>query len=788
VVRVPSLLAGVLLLPSLALAAGTQFSTFLGGKSGEFASAVTTDSAGNIYATGQTSSPDFPVTPGAAQTTFGGGSDVFIAKFSPDGVLVWCTFFGGSGGDGARGIGVDAAGNVIVAGQTDSLNLPTVNALSPSLDNGHLRAGLDAFVVKVTPDGAHFSYATYLGGSGNDYAWALAVDAAGNAYVTGDSGPAELFPGPDGTVRGADPFVQYGFVVKLSPEGRVVFTSLLSGIDPRGIALDRGTNVYLTGASQYIQHGGISVRTRAVVCKLSPDGSTEVFRSFLGGSMLEVGTAIAVDGNGSAWITGMTGSGDLPLVRPLQTNFGARSLWRSTDSAATWSPIDNTPFGQVSATLVDSGALYVASPDAGLWVTSDGGNTWRAAGNGLPSANVHTLLRDPASGALFAATDAGLFQSTDSAQNWTEASSSPPHPVFLLAADPVHPGTLYATGGNGLFKSTDDSASWVAVSGCLPCTRALGVDPATGNVFAATEPPFSGPFAFAPPPPKSVVYRSTDGGATWSNDNNVTQSVSSFLFDTSTQPSTIYAGLTARSDDGGATWTRIATPPGSGLLDNVALDPATGALYAGPRFPESRLYASNDRGATWQPAAGSPPFLSSVIPAAGALYVYGGPWHTSAFVAKLSTDGGSWLLSSYLGGHAADNATQASAGGTFYTSTYWQTGTTYAEGIAIDADGNVVIAGATRSTDFTAVDAIQSANANLLDNFVTVLSPDGGAILYSTYLGGSSGDSSRAVAIDPSGAIVIVGQTYSDDFPTLHASQPSKKPNDDAFLVKLTWR
>jgi len=787
VVRAPSSLAVVLLLP-LSLAAGTQFSTYLGGKFGEFASAVTTDSAGNIYAAGQTGSPDFPVTPGAAQTTFGGGSDVFIAKFSPDGALVWCTFFGGSGSDGARGIGVDAAGNVIVAGQTDSLNLPTVNALQPSIDNGHVRAGLDAFVVKVTQDGSHFAYATYLGGDGNDYAWALAVDAAGNAYVTGDTASAHYFPTAGGTVGVTDLVAPYGFVVKLAPEGRIVFTSLVAGIDPRGIALDRDANVYLTGVSPYYRKTDGSGGSRAFVCKLSADGAAEIYRAFLGGSILEVGTAIAVDANGSAWITGMTGSGDLPLVRPLQTNFGARSLWRSTDSSATWTPIDNAPFGQVSATLVDSGALYVASPDAGLWITTDGGDNWARVDSGLPAAHINKLLRDPASGALLAATDAGLFQSTDSAQSWTQASTSLPNPVRGFAADPLHPGTLYAIAGNGLYKSTDDGASWTGLSSCSGCTQALAVDPATGNVFAATAPPFGSSFGFMPPPPRSVVYRSTDGGASWSNDNNVTQAVGGFLFDTTNQPSTIYAGLTARSDDGGATWTRIATPPGSGLLDNVAVDPASGALYAGPRFPQSVLYVSNDRGATWQPAPGSPPFLTSVIPAPGALYIYGPQYHTSAFVAKLSADGGSWLFSSYLGGHAADNPAQASGGGTFYTSTYWSTGTTYAEGIAIDADGNIVIAGATRSSDFAAVDAIQSVNAGLLDNFVTVLSPDAGAILYSTYLGGSSGEDTRAVAIDALGAIVIVGQTYSDDFPSIHAAQATKGPNDDAFVVKLTWR
>jgi hypothetical protein len=140
------------------------------------------------------------VTGGAAQTTFGGGSDVFISKPGPDGGLIWCTSFGGSGSDGARGIGVDAAGNVTVAGQTDSLDLPVVNAMQAKLDNGHLRYGVDGFVAKVDATGSRFLYATYLGGDGDamlystylgggysDAARAVAVDPQGNIVLAGQT-------------------------------------------------------------------------------------------------------------------------------------------------------------------------------------------------------------------------------------------------------------------------------------------------------------------------------------------------------------------------------------------------------------------------------------------------------------------------------------------------------------------------------------------------------------------------------------------------------------------------
>jgi photosystem II stability/assembly factor-like uncharacterized protein len=798
VVRAPIFL---LLLSSLA-SAGTQFSTYLGGKFAEYISAVVTDSAGNIYATGQTGSPDFPVTPGTAQTTIGGGSDAFVAKFSPDGALIWCTYFGGSADEGARGIGVDSAGNVIIAGQTDSLNLPTVNALQPQLDNGHLRYGLDAFVAKVSADGSHFIYATYLGGNGNDYAWAVTSDPAGNAYVTGYSGPIEFFPGPDGPINASGPLST--FVVKISPAGRVVFTTFLANINPRAIAVDRDSNVYLAGSGSAAGPLNLLPGSGAVVSKLSADGGREIFRSAIGGSNLDIASGIAIDSSGSAWIAGMTASGDFPLVRPLETKFGARSLWRSTDSTATWTSNDNTPFGQISATLAEMGALYVASSDSGLWVTADGGATWSRRGSGLPAATVRALLGDPASGNLFAGAGGSIFQSADNGATWMKIFTvqTAGANITLLAADVAHPGTLYATGDH-LYKSTDGGASWNSVTAlsaaCPSCTQALAVDPATGNVFTASQPFFFPCFLCSSiPPPKSPLYRSTDGGATWKNDNNVFSGIGSFLIDTSTQPSTIYAGLVARSDDGGQTWITLGTPAGLALTKPV-LDPSTGMLYAVSTYPATNLYISRDRGATWQTAPGTP-FTGSpgVIPqigalvadptAPGAFYVTTSGFHTAAFVARLSPDGAAWLFSTYLGGHAVFDPAQAAGGGIIYSSLGFVNGAAYAEGIALDADGNVVVAGGTRSTDFPTSNAPQPANAGGLDSFITVFSPDASAILYSTYFGGADNDAARALAIDATGAIVIAGQTYSADFPIVNAAQSKRTDYGDAFLAKLNWR
>ena len=650
-------------------AAGPQFSTYLGGKWGEFATGVATDAAGNIYVAGQTGSPDFAVTAGAAQTTFGGGSDVFVAKFSPDGSLLWCTFYGGNGSDGARGIGVDAAGNVIVAGSTTSTDLRTVNAIETSIDNGHLRYGQDAFVIKLDPTGSRFLYATYLGGDGNDWAWAVAVDPAGNAYIVGDTGPTEFFPGPDGVLAHPSSYM-LTFAVKFSPEGRVVFTSFLDNLTVRGIALDHDANIYLTGTDTKYQ----SLQdAQVVVSKLSADGSRELYRTAFGGSLFNLGTAIAVDASGRAYITGMTQSADFPLVNPLQSLFGARALWKSSDSTATWKSIGNAPFGMITAAVASAGTLYVASPDGGIFVSPDGGATWRAANNGLTDKRVNVLVRDPATGTLYAGTSSGVFKSTDGAQTWNSASSGlPSSSVLLLATDPTHPGSVYAAGASGkVYKTTDAGATWNPLTAlndaCGNCTQALAVDPNTGNVYASSVPPFIPPNFFNPPPPappKSTLFRSTDGGASWNNDNNVFSTVYGLLVDATTQPSTIYAGLVARSDDGGVTWNPIKGPLSYGDSSTAAVvDPSTGAIYSVVQYPSLQIYVSYDHANTWQPAPGTPftgpqgtlPAITGLVadPASpGAMYAIANSLHTTAFVAQLSADGATLLFSTFLGGHA----------------------------------------------------------------------------------------------------------------------------------------
>ena len=216
----------------------------------DYAAAVATDAQGNVYVAGLTYSPDFRVTAAALQSKIGsvGASDAFVAKFAPDGTLLWSTYLGGCCDDWATGVAVDAAGNVLVTGWTRSADFPVVRATQAALNNGVSPARYDAFVAKLDPNGSKLLYSTFLGGSGDDGASGLALDAAGNAYVAGNVQSSASFPGMKST-----PDVNGIFVSKLDPNGALVYSFLHPYGSAAGIAVDSAGSAYVAGTLLFLQ-------------------------------------------------------------------------------------------------------------------------------------------------------------------------------------------------------------------------------------------------------------------------------------------------------------------------------------------------------------------------------------------------------------------------------------------------------------------------------------------------------------------------------------------------------
>lgn len=361
------------------------YSTYLGGSTGQNATAVTVDSAGNAYLAGSTSSSDFPTTPGAYDTTCNAcgaaGGVVFVTKLNSAGSqLVYSTFLGGSGGIGGSGdqadaIAVDSSGLAYVTGGSFSTDFPTTpGSFQPSRPGG-LQI---AFVTQFNAAGSALNYSTYLGaGQGSG----IAADASGNAYVSG-SASDQFFPTTPGAFQTSFGGLGNGggddaFVTKLNPTGSaLVYSSFLGGknVDgAQGIAIDSDGNAYVTGQTfspdfpvKNAFQATLNGKANAYITKVNSNGSALVYSTFFGGSNDEGGGAIAVDSSGNAYVTGFTQSSDFPLVASLQSAYGGAGDSFLTVMNANGMPTFSTFLG---GTGQDSGSGVTVDSSGNAYLT-----------------------------------------------------------------------------------------------------------------------------------------------------------------------------------------------------------------------------------------------------------------------------------------------------------------------------------------------------------------------------------------------------------------------------------
>lgn len=301
---------------------GLIYSTYLGGSGNDEPFGIAVDASGSVYVTGITTSTDFPITPGAVQTTFAGDREVFISKLNPNGTaLVYSTYLGGSASDSGQNIAVDAAGNAYITGRTYSDNFP----VTPGAVQTTFGGSSDVFVTKLNAAGSALVYSTYLGGTGHDYGLGIAIDSAGEAYVTGFTASAD-FPTTAGafqTVYGGN---NDGFISKLNAAGSsLVYSTFLGGSggdNGTAITVDSAGNAYVTGntasANFPTTAGAFQTSRRGTgdvfATKINPTGSALVYSTYLGGSLTEYGYGISVDAAGNAYVGGYTRSADYPTT------------------------------------------------------------------------------------------------------------------------------------------------------------------------------------------------------------------------------------------------------------------------------------------------------------------------------------------------------------------------------------------------------------------------------------------------------------------------------------------
>jgi len=238
-------------------------------------------------------------------------------------ILSYSTYLGGSQADDALAIAVDGSGNAYVTGETSSNDFPTAN---PFQSHNNTRYGT-AFVTEFNSTGTALVYSTYLGGSGTDRAWGIAVDSSGDAFVTGTTNSSD-FP----TVNAFQPGFASGgdaFLTKLNPGGSSLLYSTYIGSTGgnfgRGVAVDGSGNAYVTGETYSTSfpttpgafQTALTGAQNAIVTKINPSlagASSLVYSTYLGGTYRDIGYGIAVDGSGNAYVTGETGSIDFPTT------------------------------------------------------------------------------------------------------------------------------------------------------------------------------------------------------------------------------------------------------------------------------------------------------------------------------------------------------------------------------------------------------------------------------------------------------------------------------------------
>ena len=297
------------------------FSTYIGGSSQDTGQSLALNRDGNIVVTGYTESSDFPTTTGAYDTSHNGSSDVFVLKLAYYGwELLYSTFVGGSSNDLGYSLALDENGNPVVTGWTESSDFPT--ALCPGHDKSYNGDG-DAFVFKLY-EGRSLLFSTFVGGSSGDSGLSLVLDEFGNVRVMGSTTSSD-FPT---TIEAYDTSHNGGtdvFVLKLSANGiLLLFSTFVGGSSPDtgwSLTLDGDGNIVVTGftnsfdfpATAGAYDTSLDGSSDVFVFKLSAEGGSYLYGTFVGGSSYDLGYSLALDGDGNVVVTGETVSSDFPI-------------------------------------------------------------------------------------------------------------------------------------------------------------------------------------------------------------------------------------------------------------------------------------------------------------------------------------------------------------------------------------------------------------------------------------------------------------------------------------------
>jgi uncharacterized protein (TIGR03437 family) len=715
---------------------------------------------------------------------------------------VFTTLLGDSYQSYSSAVTSDAQSNTYVAGMTSARDFP----VTPGAYQTAFTGAYDAFLAKLGPDGK-VVWATYLGGSSQNWATGVALDTSGNVWIAGFTASAD-FPlvNPLQTWPANAPGDQaFAFVSKFSPDGTKLLYSTLLGSTAggayaaaAGIAVDSAGNAYaavnVTEATGYSGTQNAPDQTGIFVTKLAPQG-TLVYSYFHPNG---AASAIALDSCGAVYVAGSSVAGG-PTTATLASSTpvlqqaivfklspdGSTKLWEtalgsSAQSAAAALAVDSA--GEVwMAGSTSSANFPLVHPlqntlgERPLVTSANYGATWMPIDN-LPFALPLAIVVDPATPTtLYAATsDLGIFKSVDGGATWTAASNGiAAASVSALAIDPVHTQTLYAGASTAVYKSVDGANTWTAIDFPSASLIQILVDAQNPNNIYEVLLNTQG----IPGTPN--FRKSTDGGATWNTipfahppmvtlalDPRVSGHLFAVGWENLAQPGSIGVPAMVQalytSIDGGATWTMAAqvnySPVGSIVVD-ASTNPST--VYCELEIK------SADGGVSWSPLAALPGTVGPgsgvyAVDPTGTLYALG--QGTGTFVSHDHAQ--TWTPIAFPGFNTAA-IVPAGSSGTLYS---------------------LVTAGN------------QSAFGTA--GFVSKISADGSTLEYSTYLRGHQSAPGYTVfnepalfetqnwiagiALDSAGDAIVTGGTRATDFPTANPLQSASAGLADAFAAVIS--
>jgi uncharacterized protein (TIGR03437 family) len=702
---------------------GLVYSTYLGGAGEDAGRGIAVDAAGNAYVAGITTSQDFNTRNPLQPNITGSAEDAFVAKVNPDGTnLLFSTYLGGNNIDQAFGIALDSAGNAYIAGSTLSTNFPTRNPFQ-AVNRGNT----DAFISKIRADGGELLYSSYLGGTGFDEAYGVALDFFNNAFLCGQTASTDFTVvnplQPANAGGGGD-----AFVAKVNTAGTALtYSTYLGGsaVDVAyGIAVDGSNTPYITGhtfSTDYPVRNGVQEFNAggadAFVSRINAFGLDFIYSTYLGGTGGDFGRSIAVDANAQAYVAGRTISTDFNTRNPLQPN-------------------NRGNFDAFVAKLSISGSQLIYSTylggsedDLAYGIAVDGvGNAYVAGDARSTDFNTRNPLQ---------ATNRGGLDGFVSKINSVGASLS--YSTYLGGSgEDLALGVALDTGGNAYFTGYTSSNDYSTRSPIQPTSRG-GLEVFVTKIFADAS---------------DIAFNTYFGGNGSDTGNAIAVDSTGACYVTGATTSTNLATRTP------------IQPTNQGGLDafiakfNAAGSNIIYSTYLGGGFGDvARGIAVDLSGNTY--IAGST--FSDNFPTAGPFQPTN-RGQGDAFVARLNPAGSTLVYSSFLGGAGTDEAA----------------------GIAIDSTGNAYVVGNTDSGDFNTRNPYQATNRGFQDAFVTKVNPSGNQLVYSTYLGGNRNDLGNAIAVDANGNAYLTGSTASLNFPLQTPVQGTYGGGDfDAFVTKL---